>query len=90
MGKDGRPNIDWTNDAKLPERYAKWEKEMRDEILLYQGDGKKDLFLVNYIKVCSGEEGQEIIEAADLKEEKTDWENFLPLLKTRYNPHTMP
>ena len=67
-----------TNDAKLPESYAKWEKEMKDEILLYQGNGQKDLFQVNYIKICSGEEGQEIIEAACLKMKKTG-ENFLPL-----------
>ena len=67
--------MDWTQDTELPDRFEQWRFEVESEIKLFKGDGKKELYLQNFVEVCAGKDGLELlagIPEADKPDPNTD------------------
>ena len=84
--KQHRLTLDWTPDSKLPERFAKWKAEVEDEILLFEGEDKPAKFICNYVKVCSGERGKDILQETDKFKEVEDYKKVFKALEDKVRP----
>jgi hypothetical protein len=69
-----RPEMDWSVDPELPLRLRKWKRQVISEIKLLMAEEKTVAFACTYVKVCSGEQGEQIIKDAGLSgETNTCW-----------------
>ena len=65
MARQNRPQMDWTRDTELPERFEQWKFEVEAELKLFAGDGKKEFYLQKFIEVCAGKEGVELLDSME-------------------------
>ncbi|ELU15345.1 hypothetical protein CAPTEDRAFT_214255 [Capitella teleta] len=74
MNTRTRPNIDWAVDARLPQRYKEWRREVRNELRLSMAEDsdKTELWAFTYVVVCSGEQGEDILQQAGMLGETND------------------
>ena len=91
MASGKRPSIDWSQDTELPERFKQWKFEVKNELKLFKGEGKKELYLQNYIEVCAGKVGQEMLEEIPEGEKPDpekdgDYEKIFAFLKKKIKP----
>ncbi|ELT99663.1 hypothetical protein CAPTEDRAFT_217439, partial [Capitella teleta] len=66
--------MDWAVDARLPQRYKEWRREVRDELRLSMAEDsdKTELWACTYVVVCSGEQGEDILQQAGMLGETND------------------
>ncbi|ELU13902.1 hypothetical protein CAPTEDRAFT_202546 [Capitella teleta] len=85
-----RPNMDWAVDARLPQRYKEWRREVRNELRLSMAEDsdKTELWACTYVVVCSGEQGEDILQQAGMLGETNDhkkifkaFDNFVDMLR---------
>ncbi|ELU14742.1 hypothetical protein CAPTEDRAFT_215338 [Capitella teleta] len=60
--------MDWAVDARLPQRYKEWRREVRNELRLSMAEDsdKTELWACTYVVVCSGEQGEDILQQAGM------------------------
>ncbi|ELU02466.1 hypothetical protein CAPTEDRAFT_220778 [Capitella teleta] len=66
--------MDWAVDARLPQRYKEWRREVRNELRLSMAEDsdKTKLWACTYVVVCSGEQGEDILQQAGMLGETND------------------
>ena len=85
-----RPEMDWSMDAELPQRYKVWKRQVTSELRLQMAEdpNKQQLWPCTYIIVCAGEQGENVIQQAKLLEEKEDYTKILDVLDEFVSPST--
>ncbi|ELU17551.1 hypothetical protein CAPTEDRAFT_211192, partial [Capitella teleta] len=70
--------MDWAIDARLPQRYKEWRREVRNELRLSMAEDsdKTELWACTYVVVCSGEQGEDILQQAGMLGETNDHKNI--------------
>lgn len=59
--KPYRPEMDWSSDPDLLQRFKIWKKQVQDEVRLMLAEEKKKAYACMYVLVCSGEHGEDIL-----------------------------
>ena len=85
-----RPEMDWSMDAELPQRFKVWKGQVTSELRLQMAaDPKKQqLWACTYVIVCAGEQGENVIQQAKLLEETEDHTKILGALDEFVSPST--
>ena len=85
-----RPEMDWSMDAELPQRYKVWKRQVTSELRLQMAEdtNKQQLWACTFIIVCAGEQGENVIQQAKLLEEKEDYTKILDVLDEFVSPST--
>ena len=85
-----RPEMDWSMDAELPQRFKVWKRQVTSELRLQMAaDPKKQqLWACTYVIVCAGEQGENVIQQAKLLEETEDHTKILGALDEFVSPST--
>ena len=85
-----RPEMDWSMDAELPQRFKVWKRQVTSELRLQiAADPKKQqLWACTYVIVCVGEQGENVIQQAKLLEETEDHTKILGALDEFVSPST--
>ena len=83
-----RPEMDWSVDAELPQRFKVWKRQVTSELRLQMAEdpNKQQLWACTYIIVCAGEQGENVIQQAKLLEEKEDYTKILDALEEFVSP----
>ena len=83
-----RPEMDWSMDAELPQRFKVWKRQVTSELRLQMAEdpNKQQLWACTYIIVCAGEQGENVIQQAKLLEEKEDHTKILDALEEFVSP----
>ena len=73
-----RPEMDWSMDAKLPQRFKVWKRRVTSELRLQMAayHRKQQLWACTYVIVCAEKQGENVIQQAKLLEEKEDSLNY--------------
>ena len=85
-----RPEMDWSMDAELPQRFKVWKRQVTSELKLQMAaDPKKQqLWACTYVIVCAGEQGENVIQQVKLLEETEDHTKILGALDEFVSPST--
>ena len=85
-----RPEMDWSMDAELPQRFKVWKRQVTNELRLQMvADPKKQqLWACTYVIVCAGVQGENVIQQAKLLEETEDHTKILGALDEFVSPST--
>ena len=85
-----RPEMDWSMDAELPQRFKVWKRQVTSELRLQMAaDPKKQqLWACTYVIDCAGEQGENVIQQAKLLEETEDHTKILGALDEFVSPST--
>ena len=85
-----RPEMDWSMDAELPQRFKVWKRQVTSELRLQMAaDPKKQLlWACTYVIVCAGEQGENVIQQAKLLEETEEHTKILGALDEFVSPST--
>ena len=85
-----RPEMDWSMNAELPQRYKVWKRQVTSELRLQMAEdtNKQQLWACTFIIVCAGEQGENVIQQAKLLEEKEDYTKILDVLDEFVSPST--
>ena len=83
-----RPEMDWSMDAELPQRFKVWKRQVTSELRLQMAEdpNKQQLCACTYIIVCAGEQGENVIQQAQVLEEKEDYTKILDVLEEFVSP----
>ena len=85
-----RPEMDWSMDAELPQRFKVWKRRVTSELRLQMAadPNKQQLWACTYVIVCAGELGENVIQQAKLLEETEDHTKILGALDEFVSPST--
>ena len=85
-----RPEMDWSMDAELPQRFKVWKRQVTSELRLQVAADlkKQQLWACTYVVVCAGEQGENVIQQAKLLEETEDHTKILGALDEFVSPST--
>ena len=85
-----RPEMDWSMDAELPQRFKVWKRQVTSELRLQMAadPNKQQLWACTYVIVCAGEQGENVIQQAKLLEETEDHTKILGALEEFVSPST--
>ena len=85
-----RPEMDWSMDAELPQRFKVWKRQVTSELRLQMAadPNKQQLWACTYVIVCAGEQGENVIQQAKLLEEAEDHTKILGALEEFVSPST--
>lgn len=83
-----RPELDWSPDAELPQRFRTWKRQISNEVLLQTAEdpSKKAAYACAYVIVCSGEHGEHILRESGHLGERKDYKVLLDQLEKSVSP----
>ncbi|ELU01549.1 hypothetical protein CAPTEDRAFT_201809 [Capitella teleta] len=88
MNTRTRPNMDWAVDARLPQRYKEWRRKVRNELRLSMAEDsdKTELWACTSVVVCSGEQGEDILQQAGMLCETNDHKKIFKVFDNFVTP----